>query len=80
VVQNLGDDRRIGEKRQNHQGNGPVAGVDSRSLSGLRQCMADLGLKRGVVIYGGEEPRRVGSGIELLPRSRVARGEEPLPI
>jgi hypothetical protein len=51
------------------------AAVDPRSLAGLRQCMADLGLKRGTVVYSGEERRGAGRGIELLPWQRVVRGE-----
>lgn len=51
------------------------ASVGPRDIAGLRQCMSDLGLRRGFVVYGGDEPRRVGGGIELLPWRAVARGE-----
>lgn len=50
------------------------AGVDPRSLAGLRQCMQDLGVKRGVVVYTGDEPRNAGRGIELLPWDKLASG------
>jgi predicted AAA+ superfamily ATPase len=56
------------------------AAVGPRELTGLRQCMADLGLRRGFVVYGGDEPRRIGGGIELLPWRAVARGELDLPL
>jgi predicted AAA+ superfamily ATPase len=56
------------------------AAVGPRDFAGLRQCMADLGLRRGFVIYGGDEPRRLGGGIELLPWGAVARGEIDLPL
>jgi hypothetical protein len=42
--------------------------------------MADLGLRRGIVVYGGDEPRRLGGGIELVPWAAVARGEVDLPL
>jgi predicted AAA+ superfamily ATPase len=56
------------------------AAVGPRDVAGLRQCMSDLGLRRGFVVYGGDEPRRMGGGIELLPWSAVARGEIDLPL
>lgn len=49
--------------------------VDARDLGGLRNCMQDLGLKRGWIVYGGAEPFRLGRGIEVVPWSAVARGE-----
>ena len=51
------------------------AAVDPRSLAGLRQCMADLSLKRGFVITTGEERRSIGKAIEILLWRSVARGE-----
>jgi hypothetical protein len=53
--------------------------VGSRDLAGLRHCMADLGLRRGFVVCGAEERRRLDGGIELVPRSAVARGDFELP-
>jgi predicted AAA+ superfamily ATPase len=51
--------------------------VDPRALAGLRQCMKDLGLKRGWVVYGGNERRELGSGVVLVPwREVVARNED----
>jgi hypothetical protein len=56
------------------------AAVGPRDLLGLRLCMADLGLRRGFVVYGGDERRRLGSGIELLPWRTVAEGDLDLPL
>jgi predicted AAA+ superfamily ATPase len=56
------------------------AAVGPRDFVGLRQCMSDLGLKRGFVVYGGDEPRRLGGGIELVPWRAVANGEIDLPL
>ena len=56
------------------------AAVGPRELAGLRQCMLDLGLRRGFVVYGGDEPRRLGGGIELVPWRSVAAGEIGLPL
>jgi predicted AAA+ superfamily ATPase len=56
------------------------AAVGPREVAGLRQCMADLGLSRGFVVYAGDEPRRLGGGIELLPWRSVSAGELKLPL
>jgi hypothetical protein len=42
--------------------------------------MSDLGLRRGFVVYGGDEPRRLGGGIELVPWRTVATGDLDLPL
>jgi|SRR5712692_7213931 len=57
-----------------------VAAVPPRSLAGLRQCMSDLGLKRGFVIHTGDERRSVGSSIELVPWGEVREGKIDLPL
>lgn len=49
--------------------------VDARDLTGLRNCMQDLGLKRGWIVYGGTEVIRLGKGIEVVPWNTVTRGE-----
>lgn len=54
------------------------AAVDHRSVAGLRQCMADLGLKRGRVITSGTEPRMITPGIDLVPWRMIASGEVDL--
>ncbi|MBI5478826.1 MAG: ATP-binding protein [Deltaproteobacteria bacterium] len=54
------------------------ASVDRHGLAGLRQCMADLGLRRGLVVYTGTERRALGRGIELVPWSEIAAGRETL--
>jgi predicted AAA+ superfamily ATPase len=55
------------------------AAVDPRSLRGLRQCMADLGLRRGFVVNTGAERRSVGP-IEVVPWKLVADGQIDLPL
>jgi len=49
------------------------ASVDSYSVAGLRQCMKDLGLEKGWVVYTGKERRRIGKGIEVIPWDEIAR-------
>ena len=56
------------------------AAVDPRTLTGLRRCMEDLGLRWGFVVYSGTERRSVGATIELLPWSEIARGQIDLPL
>ena len=56
------------------------ATVDPRSLAGLRQCMSDLGLRKGFVVYSGAERRSVTSAIELIPWAAIARGDFDLPL
>lgn len=56
------------------------AAVGPREVLGLRQCMADLGLRRGVVVYGGDERRRLNDAIELVPWRAVAEGDFDLPL
>jgi predicted AAA+ superfamily ATPase len=51
------------------------ATVDARELAGLRNCMDDLGLRRGWVIYTGKERRSIGRGIELLPWTAITSGK-----
>ncbi len=52
------------------------AAPDARSLAGLRQCMADLGLKRGWVVCNARERRDYGRGIEIVPWAEIAAGKE----
>lgn len=51
------------------------AAVDHRGIAGLRQCMKDLGLKRGWVITSGTERRTVVTGVELVPWQELAAGK-----
>jgi hypothetical protein len=46
---------------------------------GLRNCMKDLGLRRGLVIATAKERRRLSSTIEIVPWSEVAAGNIELP-
>ncbi|MFI5402119.1 MAG: ATP-binding protein [Planctomycetota bacterium] len=56
------------------------AAVEPRSIIGLKHCMADLGLKRGFVVYGGEERRAATRSIELIPWAEIAGGRLDLPL
>ena len=47
------------------------AAVDPRSLQGLRQCMADLGIRKGWVVTATGRRTRLGRDIELVPWSDV---------
>jgi predicted AAA+ superfamily ATPase len=53
--------------------------VRPQSLASLRQCMADLGLRRGYVVTTGSEYRKLGHGVELIPWSLLESGEIYLP-
>src|SRR5688572_6584856 len=50
--------------------------VDSRDVAALRQCMKDLGLDHGYVIANSEEPRTIGTDIDVVPWTEVANGRE----
>jgi predicted AAA+ superfamily ATPase len=54
--------------------------VDARALAGLRQCMSDLSLPRGVVISGGDERRSIGGAIDLVPWQAVVEGHDVLDL
>lgn len=56
------------------------AAVGARDVAGLRGCMADLGLRRGIVVHGGEDLRRMGPGIDLVPWQAIAEGDWNLPF
>ncbi len=56
------------------------AAVAPRALTGLRQCLADLGLKRGFVVSTGAERRSVGTAIEILPWEAIRQGAIDLPL
>ena len=56
------------------------AAVAARDVAGLRSCMTDLNLSRGVVVYGGDEPRTMGGGITLVPWTAISRREFELPF
>ena len=54
------------------------ASVDRYAVVGLRQCMKDLGLKRGWVICNAAEQRTMGGGIEIIPWADAASGRVDL--
>lgn len=51
------------------------AAVDHYAVAGLRQCMKDLGLRRGWVISTARERRNLSPGIEVIPWAEVASGQ-----
>ena len=54
------------------------ASIDPRGLAGLKQCMSDLGLKRGWVVNTAEERRMLSPGIEQIPWSEIVAGDVKL--
>ena len=48
--------------------------VGPREVAGLRRCMKDLGLKRGIVVSRTPERRRLSPSIEIIPWAEVASG------
>ena len=48
--------------------------VGPREVAGLRQCMKDLKLKRGIIISRAPERRRLSPSIEIVPWAEVASG------
>lgn len=50
------------------------AEVGRYAFAGLRQCMKDLGLRRGWVITSAKERRRVAPDIEIIPWAEVVSG------
>jgi predicted AAA+ superfamily ATPase len=56
------------------------AAVGPRDVAGLRSCMADLGLRRGLVVYGGDEQRSLNRQIDLVPWTAIAEGGFDLPL
>jgi len=54
------------------------AAVDHYAVAGLRQCMKDLGLRRGWVASTARERRRLSPGIEIIPWADVASGQVEL--
>jgi predicted AAA+ superfamily ATPase len=54
------------------------AAVDHYAAAGLRQCMKDLGLRRGWIVTTAPDKRRLSAGIEIIPWSDVASGQVEL--
>ncbi len=52
------------------------AAVDGRDVATLRRCMQDLHLDRGYVVANSDEPRTIGSDIDIVPWKRVVSGED----
>jgi len=54
------------------------AGVGPHDTAGLRSCMSDLGLSRGIIVTRGESRRAIGHGIESVPWDSIANGNVSL--
>ena len=50
------------------------AAIDQYAAAGLRQCMKDLGLKRGWIVTTGTERRRLSAEIEVVPWHDIVTG------
>ena len=48
--------------------------VGPREVAGLRQCMKDLKLKRGIIVSRAPERRRLSPSIEIVPWAEVVSG------
>lgn len=53
--------------------------LQAKGLLGIRQCMKDLGLSSGVVIYRGDRVLRVAPGLTAIPWARIEKGGFPGP-
>lgn len=49
--------------------------IDPQGLRGLKQCMSDLGLKRGWVVNTANDRKMLAPGIEQVPWQEIAAGE-----
>jgi hypothetical protein len=54
------------------------AAINHHAVAGLRQCMKDLGLRRGWVITSGRERQRLSPEIEIIPWAELAKGQVKL--
>jgi len=54
-----------------------AAAVNHYDVMGLRHCMADLNLSRGVVVARVAEQRSLGHGITVMPWDRIVSGLSP---
>lgn len=52
-----------------------AASIGRYDARGLVQCMADLGLKQGWIVYGGTERFDFQPGVTVVPWRHVVRGE-----
>jgi len=52
--------------------------INHYAVAGLRQCMKDLGLRRGWVITSGRERQRLSPEIEIIPWAELAKGQVKL--
>ena len=52
--------------------------VGPREVAGLRQCMKDLSLKRGLIVAPTPERRRLSPSVEIVPWAEVVAGRVEL--
>jgi len=50
------------------------SGPPPHPAAGLRQCMKDLGLRRGWLVSSGRERRLLSPDIEIIPWAEIASG------
>lgn len=53
------------------------ASLSAKSLLGVRQCMRDLGLGKGFVIYRGDRALRLAPGLSAIPWKQIEKGGLP---
>ncbi|TPW22054.1 MAG: ATPase AAA [Elusimicrobia bacterium] len=51
--------------------------LSAKGLLGIRQCMKDLGLRRGFVVYRGDRVMQVAPGLTAVPWVRLENGGLP---
>ena len=51
--------------------------LSAKGLLGIRQCMKDLGLRSGFVVYRGERALRLAPGLSAVPWARLEKGGFP---
>lgn len=51
--------------------------LSAKGLVGVRQCMKDLGLRQGFVVYRGDRAMRVAAGLTAVPWAQLANGGLP---
>jgi predicted AAA+ superfamily ATPase len=54
------------------------AAINHHAVAGLRQCMKDLGLRRGWVVTTAPERRQLSAEIEIIPWAHLASGQVEL--
>jgi hypothetical protein len=53
------------------------ASLSAKGILGIRQCMKDLGLRKGFVIYRGDRALRLAPGLCAIPWAHIEKGGFP---